>query len=162
MATMSMLTWILKTMKLTWLKIYLYLNLVYSCCIISVNISFFSLSCPLQNCRFISSRGRLDFRPDYTEIQRYRDTEIQKYRNTEIQRYRDTEIQIYRDTEIQKYRDREIQRYRDTKVQRYRGSEIQRYRDTEIQKYRDTEIKDTDIKESFYILVFSATFIYKL
>ena len=118
---------------------YSYLNLVYSCCIISVNISFFSLSCPLQNCRFISSRGRLDFRPDYTEIHRYRDTviqdtEIQRYSYTEIQ---DTEIQRYRDTEIQ---DTEIQRYRDTEIQLYRNTEIQRYRDTEIQRYRDTEI----------------------
>ena len=34
--------------------------------------------------------------------------------------------------------------------------------DTEIQRNRDTEIKETDIKESIYTLVFSATFIYKL
>ena len=47
-------------------------------------------------------------------------------------------------------------------MQRYRDIVIQRYRDTEIQRYRDTEIKDTDIKESLYTLVFSATFIYKL
>ena len=143
MATMSMLTWILKRIKLTWLKIYLYLNLVYSCCIISVNISFFSLSCPLQNCKFISSRGRLDFRPDYTEIHRYRDTDLHRYRDTElgiinyIISYRVTEIKIYRDTEIQRYSYTEIQRCR---AQRYRDTEIHRYRDTMIQRYRDTEV----------------------